>query len=174
MIYIGLDNGVTGSLGIIREDNTYSLQQVPVGKHQDYTKKKKNISRIDFNKLFEILDDEMKKGTVRVVLERIMINPGRFSASISAARAFEATIICFELLELPYEIIDSKEWQKQLLPQGKNVDTKDASRTIGKRLYPKIDLKRKTDDCDGLLMAHWLMLKYKGNTPPKRKRRKLK
>ena len=46
--YIGIDNGVTGSIGIVGRDLTYyNMVKTPVISGQDYTKAKKNISRVD-------------------------------------------------------------------------------------------------------------------------------
>ncbi len=175
MTFIGIDNGVTGSIGIIRQDGSYDLIKTPCKNEQDYTKKKKNITRIDFKLLFNIIDKELSIDTVKICIERVMINPGRFTASISGARAYESLLICLETLDCGYEVIDSKEWQKPIFPSVKRKekqDTKALSRTIGKRMYPKIELKRKTDDADGILMANWIMLKYSNFNKPKYRRQR--
>jgi len=59
----------------------------------------------------------------------------------------------------PYEYIDSKEWQKVLLPKGiKGSDElKKASLDIGKRMFPTLKIKK---DADGLLIAEYLRRKY--------------
>lgn len=53
-----------------------------------------------------------------VLLERPMVNPGRFVATGSALRALEATVIVLEQLRLQPPYIDSNEGQKALLPAG--------------------------------------------------------
>ena len=56
--YIGIDNGVTGSIGIVGKDLTYyNMVKTPVISGQDYTKAKKNISRVDVKVLAEIIAD---------------------------------------------------------------------------------------------------------------------
>jgi hypothetical protein len=87
-----------------------------------------------------------------------MVNSTRFNASLSAIRALEATLIALEESKLPYEYIDSKEWQKHLLPKGlKGSDElKKASLDIGKRLFPSLELKK---DADGVLIAEYLRRK---------------
>jgi hypothetical protein len=91
-----------------------------------------------------------------------MINSTRFNASLSAVRALEATLIALEQFQFRYEYIDSKEWQKLLLP--KNIkgsdELKKASLDIGKRMFPDLDIKK---DADGLLIAEYMRLKYKKN-----------
>ena len=72
-----------------------------------------------------------------------------------AVRAFEATIVALEQLHIPYQYIDSKEWQKALLPKGcKGKELKKASHDIATRLFPVITLK-KNEDADGLLIAEY-------------------
>ena len=154
-VFIGIDNGVTGSIGIIREDSV-EFFETPIITQQNYTKKKANISRIDFNSLCELF--EPFQGTnCFVLLERPMVNPMRFMASTSALRALEATLIIIEQLHLPFSYIDSKEWQKALLPQGiKGEELKKASIDIGSRLFPQfIESFKKHKDADGLLIAEY-------------------
>lgn len=84
-----------------------------------------------------------------------MINPGRFRATVSAIRALEATLIIIEDLKLPYKYIDSREWQKALLPKDlEKEELKKASLQIGKRMFPNINFDSFTD-ADGLLIAKY-------------------
>jgi len=175
MIYIGIDNGVTGSLAIIGETGqVYYFEKIPVFIQQSYTKTKQNITRIDIKKLSEILDTPLN--VRKCIIERPMVNPGRFKATVSAIRALEAVIIILENLKIPFEYIDSKEWQKALLPKnmGKIITTKNgkqkrkiepselkkASLDIGKRLFPSVNFKG-FNDADGLLIAEYLRRKEK-------------
>lgn len=151
-----IDNGVTGSIGVIRKDGESFFLLTPTVKMQDYTKAKKSISRIDVNKLMAIV---MEHRPSMAYLERPMINPTRFSASISAVRALEATLSVLEALEVPYQFVDSKEWQKGLLPSSgkKGTDSatlKQESHDIGIRLFPMHkELIHKHKDADGILGA---------------------
>jgi Holliday junction resolvasome RuvABC endonuclease subunit len=160
MYYIGIDNGVTGSIGIINADKSeYLLLQIPVKKGQDYTKKKKNISRIDHVKLKEILK---KYKEVSICIERPMVNSTRFVATTSALRALESLLVILEQLDLSRMFKDSKEWQKELLPIGikGTPQLKKASLDIGIRLFPKMKeqiIKQK--DADGLLIAEYIRRK---------------
>lgn len=157
--YIGVDNGVSGSIGIIYEDGTYEFFVTPVLKAQDYTKAKKQVSRIQPLKLKEILS-KVGAGSM-VLIERPMINSTRFNASMSAIRAFEATITILETLGLPYQIEDSKAWQKALLPSGcTGDDLKSASKDIGNRLFPNTKTV-KHSDCDGMLIAQYCKQQFR-------------
>ena len=160
-IVIGVDNGVTGTVGIISSAG-YWLYETPTSKAQDYTKTKKNITRINSNELRKLLlahipDDINQRHNVYVVLERPMVNPTRWAASGSALRALESTLVVLESLGLRYEFVDSKEWQKKLLPKGTEKEgLKTASVDVGVRLFPSCaDLIRKHKDADGLLIAEW-------------------
>ena len=166
MRVIFIDNGVTGTIGYW--DGMHAdFMPTPVVSMQDYTKAKKNITRIDVNRLAEVLGDmaygkdrEGGQEPVTVVLERPLVNPMRFAASISAVRALEATLTVIETMMLPYRFCDSKEWQKGLLPSSgrKGADSttlKNESRDIGLRLFPQFrELIRKHRDADGILGAY--------------------
>lgn len=154
-IFIGLDNGVTGTIGIVGDNIPPQIFHTPVKKEQDYTKAKKLVSRLDCDAFIAILTQH-KDADIRVVCERPMINPTRWSASMSAIRCWEAQLIILEVLKLPHQYIDSKEWQREMLPKGiKGSDEqKKASKDIGKRLFPQLsDFKH--SDFDGLLIAEY-------------------
>ena len=167
MIFFGIDNGTTGSIGIIYEDGTSLFFLPPVFLEQSYTVKKQKITRINQPKLFNILNEVIKnidKTQIRVMLERPMINPVRFKASISAARCLESTLNILESLELSYQYLDSKKWQKLLLPSGTKgtAELKKASSDIGNRLFPKFkELYKKHGDADGILIAEYCRQFYK-------------
>jgi hypothetical protein len=153
--YIGIDNGVTGSVGIIiPKPGFYHLIPMPVKTEQSYTKAKNNISRVDFTNLYSFLEEYDNNPIV--LIERPMVNPGRFKATLSALRCLEAVLNCVEILELPHIYVDSKQWQKVMLPSGlEKEELKKASADIGQRLFPQIKLNSKLKDADALLMAEW-------------------
>ena len=153
-VYIGVDNGVSGSIGIVGDDITPMFIKTPAKKVQDYTKKKKLITRLDWQAFMDLLA-EYDKDAVCVLMERPLINPTRFVASTSALRCHEAELMAIELLELRHIFIDSKEWQKVMLPKGCNgEELKKASRDIGDRLFPQFS-HVKHPDRDGLLIAEY-------------------
>lgn len=161
MIYIGIDNGVTGSIGIVT-DEWSEFHHIPVRNQLNYTKTKKFINRINHFELQRILNgldhppEEFYHDVRMVGIERPMVNPGRFTATQSAMRSLESVLIAVEYLEFPYMYLDSKEWQKALLPSGlKKDELKKASLDVGKRLFPQHANKFKKD-ADGLLIAEYL------------------
>ncbi len=153
--YIGIDNGVTGSIAILGSDRT-ELIQTPTFSQQNYTKTKQNITRLDFTKVMEILKP-FESGNVIAILERPMVNPTRFKATISAVRCLESLLCCLELLKIPYQYIDSKEWQKAFFPaKTTSGDTKRLSFEVANRLFPtQADIIKKQKDGDALLIAEY-------------------
>ena len=171
-IYIGFDNGVTNNgIGVITDHSKAELYPLPTKRELSYTKEAKHITRIDFNGLCELFEKlrALYQGAQFIVgLERPMVNSTRFNASLSAVRALEATLIAVERYQFRYEYIDSKEWQKELLP--KNIkgsdELKSASLDVGKRMFPELNIKK---DADGLLMAEYLRRKYNPRVKAKKR-----
>ena len=156
MIFIGIDNGVSGSIGII---DTISEEvfyyKTPVVKSLNYTKSKQWMNRIDVAELWNILK-KYKGSNASIAIERPMVNPMRFKASTSALRALEATLIVIERLQFSYRYLDSKEWQHVLLPkQLESNELKIASIEVCKRIFPKLNLTG-FKDADGILIAEYL------------------
>lgn len=146
--YIGIDNGVSGTIAVLTDNETIFVK-TPVKKEQDYTKAKKIITRVDVSALKELL--EPFANDAFILLERPLVNPNRFAATASALRCHEAELTVIEMLGIPFQFIDSKEWQKALLPKGCD-DTKKASLDIGNRLFPQFR-EFKHPDRDALLIA---------------------
>jgi hypothetical protein len=161
MVYVGIDNGTSSNgIGIVVEQGKSFLYPTPIKKEKSYTKVEKNISRIDHKKMLSIFKEllnDFHEDDFLIGLERPMVNPGRFFASMSAMRALESTLIVLETLELNFIYLDSKEWQRVMLPGsvgGK--DLKIASLAVGKSLFPHIKFK---GDADGILIAEYLRIK---------------
>ena len=150
-VFIGIDNGVSGAITILSESGFVHLHiKTPVKNCLNYTKKKAFHNRVDFRVLQDALSDTIANDSPFCMIERPMVNPMRWIASVSAIRCLEATEIILEELQIPYQFIDSKEWQKALLPSGlKGDQLKKAANDIAKRLFPKQDIV----NADSLLIA---------------------
>jgi hypothetical protein len=156
-VYIGIDNGVSGSIGIVT-GYVNEVFKIPVRKVLNYTKTKQWLNRIDGKELKEILSAPFDVSKIFCLIERPMVNPERFKATVSALRALEATLIVLEDLGIPYQYIDSKEWQKELLPSGLKgpEELKPASVEVACRLFPHLaEQIRKHKDGDGILIAEY-------------------
>ena len=188
-IIFGLDNGATGTISCIVKypDNKYDIffQKTPSYNAMDYQQNIQYIARIDWKKLknwFEnvlkqIKDNYYKNYNVEekdlktlIVLERPMINADRFKQSKNAARAFEATLIVLEMLNLEnnYIIIDSKKWQHYFF--GKNtilLDLKKESMKEGVKFLSLfkdkyndlIEIAKNHGDADSLLISKFALEK---------------
>lgn len=159
-VYIGIDNGVTGTISIYNKKEVDHFP-VPTKKELSYTKTKQYITRIDINSLIRKIDFYVGDSSAKALclVERPMVNPMRFKASMSAIRALEATLIVLEDLKIPYQYIDSKEWQKEFLPKkilnlkskNKSAELKKSAIDVARRLFPDI----KTKDADSLLIMEY-------------------
>lgn len=160
-IYAAIDNGVSGSIAVIHPDGTVFYEPTPVIKCLNYTKTKAWMNRLNYKKFKEMLEEQMVKPglPVKLLIERPMVNPKRWAATVSALRCDEAQRGMLDLLEIPYTYEDSKTWQrdgkntKGMLPSGLEGDElKVASKQIGQQLFPKCKIKK---DADALLMAEF-------------------
>jgi hypothetical protein len=149
-IVIGIDNGTSGSYSII-SPKYVTFGSMPT-KKSILGKQERVITRIDVKQLKLTLVSGMDG---KAYIERPFT--GRFiNAMLPAQRAFEAVLITLEQLGIPYEVIDSKVWQKPLLGGVKGSENlKLASRLKGIELYPDLkDVILDHGDADGLLIAH--------------------
>lgn len=159
---IGIDNGTSGTIGciLVEDDNSTVnvLTLTPTKTEQNYTKKANNIKRLNYDAFLKLLM-ECKKRTRNIMIYMERPFTGTFTnTAILAARCFEAQLIAIEYAEIPYRIIDSKEWQKDMLPKGikGSAALKKASADIGTRLLPsEAALIKKHGDADGFLIALW-------------------
>ena len=162
MIYIGIDNGVSGTIAFLGGKDSV-FERTPVKKEQNYTKTKANITRIDFSGLIRLVKLHVsgRSSDAKAMIERPMVNPKRFKATTSALRSLEATINVLEYINIPYEYIDSKEWQSVFLPGVKGSENlKEESKKVGIEFYPQFrELIEKHGDADGLLIAKYLEMK---------------
>jgi hypothetical protein len=160
MVYVGIDNGTSGSIGVVDSEGLPLLfMPVPVVKQQDYIKARRQISRIDFPMLLRVFQSLIDSyGQLYTAIERPMVNPRMFRTAISAVRALEVVLIVLETVKCPYEFADSRQWQKVMLPKGyAGPELKKASLDTGVRLFPGYaECISKQKDADSLLMAEWL------------------
>ena len=156
--YLGMDNGTTGTLGVVYND-FIKFQKNPVRSVQHYTQKAQKRTRLDIVAFQELLDEihnMVGNDPIYAVLERPMTGKGS-TAVISGMRFFEACCIMLEINGIGYEVIDSKKWQKMFLPDVKgSKELKNASRDRAIQMHPEFEeLIKKHGDADGLLIAKY-------------------
>lgn len=159
-IWIGIDNGVSGSVGWSSDLGDKGQRLTPTFRALNYQKKIAYTQRVDTLLLSQWLADLTENHTSSLcLLERPMVNPGRFKATQSAMRALEATLIVLESLKVPVQYVDSKQWQKEMLPKGAkgSAELKKVSLAVGQRLFPTISSlqEKNCKDADGILIAEW-------------------
>ena len=153
-VHIGLDNGPSGTIAIVGDDIYPSSVHTPTKKEQNYTKAKQNITRLDWKGFSELISQFCDYDVI-AVMERPLVNPGRFKATTTALRCFEAQLVLVESLGCRIIYVDSKDWQKEMLPKGtQGEELKKASLDIGNRLFP-VYTEFKHPDRDGLLIAEY-------------------
>lgn len=164
MFYLGIDNGVSGSIGILSADQSVEIYfPIPTKRMLNYQKSKEAyINRVDIWEAKKQIQNVIGDEPAKILLERPMVNPERFIPTTSALRALEATVILLESLGLGYEYVDSKAWQKEFFPKGeKGTDLKLLSREVGVRKYPKLrEAILKHKDADGILIAEFCRIYY--------------
>ncbi len=155
MILAGIDNGSSGSVCIIDSHGKPYFHKTPVKSTKNYqTGKDTYITRVDVVKLKELFMQFYQKGDTYALLERPLNNPMMYKASMSAMRALEATLIVLEEFLIPYEFIDSKNWQKVYLGadiKGKE-NLKARSKELGQLVFPEIQ----NADFDSYFIALYL------------------
>lgn len=146
---MGIDNGVTGSITVLCADGTFAYAKMPSIRQRNYTKTRAYLHRVDFPKLVKFLTNiATMNQVVLAVMERPMVNPKRWVASMSALRCLEATQIALEMAGIPYTFIDSKAWQGEFLPKGTvgSEELKKASDTLARKKYPVYNFKNGEGD----------------------------
>lgn len=172
-LIFGLDNGSTGTISCIdKVAGTLFFMKTPSKIELDYTQDIKYINRIDTVELKKWFENNISLAKddnrfIIVILERPMKNPTRFEQSISACRAFEATLIVLEELNLKYIVIDSKQWQHYFFGKNtSNIDLKLESMRKGldvlnknfKKQYNEIsEIIQKHGDADSLLICQYII-----------------
>ena len=158
---IGIDNGSTGTIGIITPSGAHFFE-TPTQEYLHYGKKGTVSNRLDRKATAEKINASLSASGVTVDQVRVFIErpftagPMMIKSMLSAHRMFEATICLLEDLNLGYDVIDSGEWQKPVLGGIKgSPELKKASLLRGSQLYPQFaaEIKRH-GDADGLLIAH--------------------
>lgn len=166
------DNGTTGTIGWIYGGGAsyadYDMIEAPVKKRASFHKEPRSTTVIDVEKLKGTIRGWMEQASlipkdIIAYRERPMINPKRWQASMSASRADEAETIMLEQLGIEYHYVDSKAWQRHVLPSsGKAGTTSDMlkaeSMDIGLKEFKDhpgiVQCIRKHGDADGILGAY--------------------
>lgn len=152
MITIGVDPGLSGAIGVLKDGSYVAVLDMPtVTKGAGSVKSEVNPAEL-MTLLKRYAPDD---GKVSVVLERVNAMPGQgVSSTFSLGDSFGCAraVIAACRYELTY--VSPIHWKK-FFNLGSD---KDNSRALATRLFPSapLGLKKHSDRAEALLMARWL------------------
>ncbi len=175
-LIIGIDNGTTGTMcSWILESGLIDFIETPSKRELNYQKEINYIDRLDHNNFKDWIKNQIKsaelvykdKIKVIIILERPMVNPKRFDASLMAVRTYESTLVILQQMNLNYIVIDSKQWQHYFFGKETTfIDLKFESLKKGLEVvneYENLDniknLIEKHGDADALLITKFAIEK---------------
>lgn len=140
-LFIGIDPGKNGAIGIIDETGWFGrVEDMPANPRD----------------LWECLSRPREGlGEVRVAIERQQSMPGQGVSSVfQTGYGFGCIVGVLAATGLPYEVISAGVWKKAM---GLNAD-KEKSREKARALWPSapLSLKKHEGRCEALLLAEWL------------------
>ena len=152
-VFIGIDPGLKGAVGIIDEHGilieVVDTPVLSVGKKNDY-------QVIEMVKIFEPYKDKISKA----VLEKVHSMPKQgVVSSFNFGKGFGIWQGILSALKIPYDLVTPQRWKGQMMDgMGKE---KDASRLRAQQLFPEAELNKKkhVDRAEALLMAEFLRRK---------------
>jgi len=134
MIFIGIDNGLSGGLAAYDRD-TGELRITPMPVIGVKTAKG-NKNEYDIQEIIRWFD-QLPKGPQMVVLEKAQAFPGQGVVSMfSVGRGFGIMEGILASRKWPYTIVSPKTWQKRMFEGVAHSDTKQASALVAQRLFP--------------------------------------
>lgn len=144
MLYIGIDPGKNGGIGLIETDG-------------DEIKSYKTFAYDDLKMIATVY--VLKPNRTRTVVEKVGAMPGQgVISTFNFGKNFGFILGVLESFEFPYELVSPQKWKREF---GVTAD-KNTSIEVCKRLFPGVNLKR-TDRCkndhDGMAEA-LLMAEY--------------
>ena len=150
--YMGIDNGVTGTISVLDEDGKVVWwSKTPIRSCSHYSKSGRIMNRINRQELTEIINNT-RPDMVILEFPRIDPDPKKILTTVSASMSLEATWSVFEDTGVPHQFISAITWQKVMI--GAAADTKKASKDVTKRLHPKLTLPPGADG-DAVLICEY-------------------
>lgn len=192
---LGIDNGITGSIALMDPSGKVVFHApVPVYKERKWTKPKlaklKTKTKVVYDEITMIdvvtLQRMLVKYTstisdIHCFLERPAISYAAawsMKTSISAAMSWAYVVHVLKQLQIPRTDVDSKDWQKQLIPEAtgeqnkeymktlkkgdRNKLLKEAAYDLAKTLYPALNSKDKGAG-DSICICEYGRLKLGGS-----------
>ena len=149
MLTIGIDPGLTGAVGVLRNGEYESLFDIPTALKGAGTVKQEINPSSFYEQLLAAQDPRSK---CEVLLERVSAMPGQGSASgFSFGDSYGCCRSVVAISGLPIFLVTPATWKKHF-KLGRD---KEESRALAIRLFPKaqLHLKKHGDRAEALLMA---------------------
>lgn len=152
MITVGIDPGLTGAVGFLRDGNFLDVQDIPTMLKGSGSVK----MEVSPAELKRILLNSIPLGEgIEVLLERVSAMPGQGSSSVfSFGDTYGCCRSVIALCGFPTFLVTPATWKKHF---GIGRD-KEEARALAIRLFPNapLGLKKHADRAEALLMARYL------------------
>lgn len=134
MIFLGIDPGLDGGVAIIDDDGLLTLYKTPVIGGKEY----------DIRGMSEILEKGTTARSAFAVIENQISMPGQgLTSTLQTGKGFGIWLGLLSGLGIPYQVVQARQWQSKLFTGVKgNLDTKEKSEVIAKRLFPRADFRK--------------------------------
>lgn len=169
MIYIGIDNSLSGALCILSGPKIVAMIPMPVKEYAPPKKGAKTTREIDIAAVWRWMTAIVGHQflDVFVMIEK-PTNAKTYRAAEAMAGSFHALRAMCELKGLIWQRVTPQAWQKVMLPGCKAGDTKPAALRAARKIWPEEDwlaTKRSKVPHDGLVDAA-LIAEYCRRTNP--------
>lgn len=152
MITLGVDPGLTGAVGALRDGKFFGVYDIPTTLKGSGSVKQE----VDPNGLKKLMVGAKTIGDdVEVLLERVSAMPGQGSSSVfSFGDTYGCCRAVISCSGLPLFLVTPATWKKHF---GLGRD-KEEARALAIRLFPEapLHLKKHADRAEALLMARYL------------------
>ena len=141
--WLGVDPGKRGAAALITSDGVAQAVSYPG----------------DISQAADIVRGWKAEYEIKLAgLERVHSMPAQGVRSVfSFGENFGSWQGILAAMGIPYELVTPQAWQRGLVVPSDGKTPKERALTVARRLYPALDLHRKSDDgrADALLLATW-------------------
>lgn len=152
MITIGIDPGLSGAIGVLKDGEFVTVFDMPtVAKGSGSVKNEVNPAGL----IALLRESTDAQEAVAVALERVNAMPGQGVSSVfSLGDSFGAARSCIAACRFETHYVAPVSWKKYF----KLTSDKEQCRAYATRLFPEapLNLKKHADRAEALLMARWL------------------
>lgn len=132
MIFLGIDPGLDGGIAVIKS-NKIELFKTPVIGGKEY----------DVQEMKILLRDATAFPSYATIENQIAMPGQGLTSTLQTGKGFGIWLGLLAGLEVPHQIVSAPQWQRKLFfGMRANLDTKDKSEVIAKRLFPSADFRR--------------------------------